>query len=107
MDIRAKVVTKVRIAMAEARAPKVCLRAKDQAKASKADPLRPRAPQSYSYRRRLRAPPLHSQQMPQTSLAASVTRKVITSPNALNGWRFDHPPRTSKKAASTTPWHDF
>ena len=99
MDIRAKVVTKARIAKAEARAPKVCSRAKDHAKVSKAGSLRPRALQSYSYLRRLRAPPLHSQQMPQTSLATSVTRKVITSPNALNDWRFGHPQRTSKQGS--------
>ncbi len=78
-----------------------------QAKAPKAGSLRPRALRSYSYRRRLKAPPLHSQLMLQTSLATSVTRKVITSPNALNGCASVILNVPANKAASSTPGHDF
>ncbi len=85
-------------AKAEAKAPKAyMLKAKDHAKVSKADSLRPRALQSCSYRRRLMGPPLLSPQVQLTSLATSVTKRVITSPDALNGWRFGHPQRISKR----------
>ncbi len=96
VDIKVKVDTR-EIAKAEARAPRACLRAKDHAKVSKAGSLRPRALQSYSYRRRLMAPPLLSPQVPRTSPATSVTKNAITSPNALNGWRFGHPQRINKQ----------
>ncbi len=93
-DIKAR--AKVRMAKDEARAPRACPKARDHAKVSKADPLHPRALQSYSYQHRLMGHPRPRPKAQLTSPATSVTRRVITSPNALNGWRFGHPQRISK-----------
>ncbi len=97
-DIKAR--AKVRMEKAEARAPRACSKAKDHAKASKADPLHPRALQPCSYRHRLMGCPRPRPKVQLMSPVTSVTRRVITSPNALNGWRFDHPQRISKHDSS-------
>ena len=93
-DIKAR--AKVRMEKAEARAPRACSKAKDHAKDSKADPLHPRALQLCSYRHRLMGRPRPRPKAQLTSPATSVTRRVTTSLNVLNGWRFGHPPRISK-----------
>ncbi len=73
------------------------LKGKGSRKGFKADPLLPSALQSCSYRYRLMGRPLPLPQAQLTSPATSVTRKVITSPNALNGWCFGHPQRINKQ----------
>ena len=88
-DIMAR--AKVRMAMSEARAPRACPKARDHAKVSKVDPLHPRALQSCSYHHRRRGHPRPRLKAQLTSPATSVTRRGITSHNALNGWRFGHP----------------
>ncbi len=85
VDIKAKVDTRAKTAKAEERALRACSKERDHAKASKEDPIHPRGPQSCSYRRRHMAHPLLRPRVPRMSPATSVTRKVITSPNALNG----------------------
>ena len=94
-DLKAR--AKVRMEKAEARAPRACSKAKEHAKASKAGPFHPRALQPCSYRHRLMGRPRPRPKAQLTSPATSVTRRVITSPNALNGWRFGHPQRISKR----------
>jgi hypothetical protein len=94
-DIKAE--AKVKMARAAAKASRACPKARDNAKVSKADPLHPRALQSYSYQHSLMGHHLPHPKAQPTSLATFVTRKVTTSRNAPNGWRFDHPQRTSKR----------
>ncbi len=101
-DIKAR--TKVKMAMAEARAPRACPKARGHAKVSKADPLHPRALQSCSYPHRLRGHPRPRPKAQLTSRATSVTRRGITSTNALNGWRFGHPQSISKHDSRFLDW---
>ena len=94
-DIKAR--AKVRMAKAAARASKACPKARDHAKILKADLLHLRDLQSCSYRHSLTGHLLPRPKAQLTSLVTSVTRRATTSLNALNGWRFDHPQRTSKR----------
>ncbi len=96
---------KVRMEKVEARrAPRACSKAKDHAKASRVDPLQPRALRSFSYRHRLMGHPRSRPQAQLMSPATSVTRRVITSPNALNGSRFGHPQLISKRDGRFLDW---
>ena len=94
-DIKAR--AKVKMAKAVARASRACPKARDNAKVSKADLLHPKALQSCSYQHSLTGHQLPRPKAQLTSPVTSVTRKVTTSHNAPNGWRFDHPQRTSKR----------
>ncbi len=87
---------KVRMAKAAARAPRACPKARDHAKVSKADLLHPLALRSCSYQHSLMGHPLPRPKAQLTSPVTSVNRRVTTSLNALNGWRFGHSQRISK-----------
>ena len=94
-DTKAK--ARARTAKAEARAPKACSKAKEFARASKEEPRHPKARPLCNCPHKLKDPPLPRLQTQLKSPATSVIRRVITSPNALNGWRFGHLQRISKR----------